>query len=157
MNPYNSVLLQIINSFLETKRLEDAQDIKMEVHVLPAGATFVFTLTEKTWQEARESCRSMGGDLATLPTYREIDFVKKFIPKAEFQTYWIGGSSPDGKDNWKWVTGERIPLNFGRWALGEPSLGGKCSVYYYGSNGKYYGIGNLTCLKKHKYVCKIEK
>ncbi len=81
-----------------------------------------------SWDQARADAAAMShmgmsGDLATLTTQQENDFVYAL---GSVHNYWIGGfhntasasySEPDG--GWEWITGE--PFTYTNWLPGEPN------------------------------------
>jgi len=78
-----------------------------------------------TWAEAKANCETLGGHLATLASYAEVEKVSKII---ELSTpYWIGGQCKgcthadidDLTEKWTWTTGETLPLDFKYWKTGS--------------------------------------
>jgi len=87
-----------------------------------------------TWQKARAACQKRGGDLAVLTTYKAVDAIAPFI-KNDKDEYWVGATNPSKKkENWKWLSGEPIPLSFEKWSPGvtqgqQPDGNGDCLAY----------------------------
>jgi len=108
--------------------------------VVVGGAMFgsyIFVTKVKkliTWQKARASCQKRGGDLAVLTTYKAVDAIAPFI-KNDKDEYWVGATNPSKKkENWKWLSGEPIPLSFEKWSPGvtqgqQPDGNGDCLAY----------------------------
>jgi hypothetical protein len=67
-----------------------------------------------TWQEARAAALARGGDLATLTSQEEFDFVYLLASNPAYWNStsgpWLGGyqttGSPEPSGGWTWVTGE---------------------------------------------------
>jgi len=77
-----------------------------------------------TWAKAKANCETLGGHLATLASYAEVEKVSKII---ELSTpYWIGGQCKgcthadidDKTEKWTWTTGETLPMDFKYWKTG---------------------------------------
>jgi len=81
-----------------------------------SGCREYFVLrTKQSWSEAKSACEAEGAELAKLSTPAEVE---KAAEKTEDETfYWIGGHCPDCRrkdvrdDEWKWIDGEKIPLD----------------------------------------------
>ncbi|KAF7668435.1 hypothetical protein LDENG_00014620 [Lucifuga dentata] len=85
----------------------------------PAGSrNFCFKLFtgprsgEKTWFEARDYCRAIGGDLLSIHSPAELQV-------ASYGKAWIGLNAPDPAIGYVWSDGS--PLNFQHWQEGEPN------------------------------------
>ncbi|KAM4622511.1 C-type mannose receptor 2 [Discoglossus pictus] len=118
---------------------------------------------EKTWQQARDSCKVLGGELATISNYLEQAFITSILPTVTFDL-WIGLHNNEG--NFQWVDGQ--PLSYTNWAPREPSVFGpasssdkpiNCAVIWHGP--PYHGTGRWDVrhcmLKEHGYICQISK
>jgi len=87
---------------------------------------FVLVQEKVTWDEARIQCQARHGDLAVLPTFKEIDLVTKTIGHlfGLHEGPWIGAQCPhytahhndDAPHKFAWITGEAIAQDFGYWA-----------------------------------------
>lgn len=66
-----------------------------------------------SYDDAREKARSMGGDLASITTAEEQNWVIKTFMGGGTYAVWIGGYR-DQAGAWKWVSGE--PWSFTAWA-----------------------------------------
>lgn len=78
-----------------------------------SGICYYIGVKASTWQEARRSCQSLGGDLAVMETQEEWDFVKQHF-ELVVKTIWIKISTPV-QLHWKTteqliVISERISL-----------------------------------------------
>jgi len=107
-------------------------EIKPEIPEIPDGSPVTDPDTKhkyqiihlvKTWNEAQEYCKSLGGYLLTITTQDEYNFImKNLIEKDALDGgYWIGGTEEGTPGKWRWVTGE--PFNFTNWDFnsGEPN------------------------------------
>ncbi|KAM9845227.1 macrophage mannose receptor 1b [Aulostomus maculatus] len=67
---------------------------------------------EKTWYEARDYCRAIGGDLLSIHNSAELHV-------ARHGRAWIGLHVPDPSTGYVWSDGS--PVNFQHWQEGEPN------------------------------------
>jgi len=81
-----------------------------------------FVLSKKqSWSQAKAACEAKGAKLAQLSTPTAVENAAKKIQ--EKTHYWIGGHCPDCRrpdvrdDKWKWIDGEKIPLDHPYWKL----------------------------------------
>ncbi|XP_075440470.1 C-type mannose receptor 2 [Ascaphus truei] len=117
----------------------------------------------KTWQQARDSCKVLGGELATIGNYLEQAFITSILPNITFDL-WIG--LHNARKKFQWVEGQA--LSYVNWAPGEPSGYGtssssekpiNCAVVWHGSPPQFTGRwDDRNCLEeKHGYICQISK
>lgn len=59
---------------------------------------------DMSWQEAQAYCTELGGNLATLTTKEENDFVMSLLSEHSYDAYWLGAFVTD--TGWEWVNGE---------------------------------------------------
>ena len=133
------------------------------------GASHIFVVKVKkgiNWDNARNACQKKGGDLAVLSTYKTINAIAPFtLFDGEVGEYWIGAKNPSKqKSNWKWLTGEPIPLSFGGWREGrekvnakQPDGNGDCLAYCNRSgDDATRGICDWGCTYGAEgYICQI--
>uniref|UniRef100_A0A096M6Z0 C-type lectin domain-containing protein n=1 Tax=Poecilia formosa TaxID=48698 RepID=A0A096M6Z0_POEFO len=110
------------------------------------GSAYYISSTEKTWQESRTYCQSVGADLMIINSKEEQDFANSF------QTYmWIGLTDSETEGRWKWVDGS--PLTTSYWRDGEPN--GKtvenCGDIKTFTAEKSWNDEN--CSHSHKWIC----
>ena len=77
------------------------------------GHRYAKTKNILSYDDAREKARSMGGDLASITTAEEQNWVIKTFMGGGTYAVWIGGYR-DQAGAWKWVSGE--PWSFTAWA-----------------------------------------
>jgi len=145
------------------KSIRNADDVKGGAMI---GASYVFVTQVKkkiTWEKARAACQQKGGDLAVLTTYQAIDAIAPFtsFKNEKYGEYWVGATNPSKKkENWKWLSGEPIPLSFEKWGQGEsrgqqPNGKEDCLAYCNGS-GNAVGLCDWGCEKSAEgYICQI--
>ncbi|XP_051570049.1 macrophage mannose receptor 1-like isoform X2 [Myxocyprinus asiaticus] len=69
----------------------------------------------KTWFEARDFCRAIGGDLVSFHSREEINT----IPYIVGEPAWIGFNSLDSNSGFVWS--DETPSDFDNWSSGEPN------------------------------------
>ncbi|XP_067462381.1 macrophage mannose receptor 1-like [Thunnus thynnus] len=72
------------------------------------------TSSKRTWYEARDYCRAIGGDLLSIHSAAELH-----IQPERYKRVWIGLSAPDPITGYVWSDGS--PLQFQHWEEGEPN------------------------------------
>lgn len=87
-----------------------------------------------SWANARDAAISLGGDLATITSVEENDFLFELCMTSDVTSgfsgggwqVWLGGFQPEGSPepdgNWQWVTGE--PFVYTNWYAPNPSNSG---------------------------------
>ncbi|KAM4727964.1 macrophage mannose receptor 1-like isoform 2-T2 [Anableps anableps] len=104
---------------------------------------------EKTWFEARDYCRAIGGDLLSIHSASELMFVR--AGKA-----WIGLHSVDPNIGYVWTDGSA--LNFQHWQEGEPNNFNNdesCTefvLYNWDDQGSW---NDLNCESYNDWLCQI--
>ncbi len=120
----------------------NAQDVTItesdhyEVRFLPVGF-FYYEETGnyyssdavgRTWNDARDDAAEQSfagcyGQLATIRSQGENDFISTNMPQATTGGYWLGGFDASGEGavaaEWAWDSGE--PFDYANWHAGEPN------------------------------------
>merc|ERR1712168_1098436 len=116
----------------ETKvKRQDDQSVTKAFSV--GWKSYVLVLGSRGWNAARTACQNVGGDLASLISYKEFDgivaAVKSSRATGDAQNVWVGAKLKDGwtktetEDGWEWITGEPLPAGtprYAKWHDGEP-------------------------------------
>ncbi|KAL4240669.1 hypothetical protein ACF0H5_001460 [Mactra antiquata] len=83
---------------------------------------YMFVNVEKYWDEARQFCWKMGGEMLYVPDSETMGFVKSVLNSKELgwdsNGVWNGASDLRNK-GWEWTNGKRLQYQY--WAEGEPS------------------------------------
>jgi len=131
------------------------------------GKMFVLVQEKVTWDEARIQCQARHGDLAVLPTFKEIDLVTKKIGHlfGSHEGPWIGAHrNPNIPHEFEWITGEAIAQNFGYWAVQPNPPGSGVALVITGfwrKTDAVDGIENSALVsfesddKREGYLCEI--
>ncbi|XP_053369706.1 lymphocyte antigen 75 [Clarias gariepinus] len=96
-----------------------------------------------SWHEARDACRSQGGDLLSVSSPEELQNFAKDLP----EQLWIGLNQLDWSQGWQWT--DASPLVYFPWETGLHNwMLPECGVLI--SNLRFTGT---TCEKKLPYIC----
>ena len=75
------------------------------------------TLPPRPFQESREACQALGGDLAEPSTPEEQDKIMEGLSKLprehRYYSYWIGIEKKTADAGWTWVSGNKMELDSG--------------------------------------------
>jgi trimeric autotransporter adhesin len=93
------------------------------------GHTYLVT-GSATWEAAQAEARLLGGNLVTINTAAEQEWLYSTFGVNE--QFWIGFTDKNSESNWRWISGE--PITYTNWISPEPN----------GSTGENYaGMGYL--------------
>ncbi|TMS09857.1 Macrophage mannose receptor 1 [Larimichthys crocea] len=104
---------------------------------------------EKTWFEARDYCRAIGGDLLSIHNSAE-------LLVGRYGKAWIGLRAPDPTTGYVWSDGS--PFNFQHWQEGEPNNHNNdesCAefrLYNWDSAGSW---NDVNCESYNDWICQI--
>ena len=113
------------------------------------------------WHWAREACQNQGGDLVSIETEDEWNFINDQIQRRNttfYENKWsIGLTKKAG--NWTWVNGR--PLTICKWEQGEPR-GEHDAAFMYkrssnGEQGVFGGVNGTSIGYRHAYICEISE
>ncbi|KAM4605239.1 macrophage mannose receptor 1b [Polymixia lowei] len=105
---------------------------------------------EKTWYEAKDYCRAIGGDLLSIHGHADLNL-------ASHGKAWIGLSQPDPNSGWVWSDGS--PFNFQHWAEDEPNNKNnvescaEARMYHMERDGSW---NDVHCDTYNDWLCQIQ-
>ena len=113
------------------------------------------------WLWVREACQNQGGDLASIETEDEWNFINDQIQRRNTTPYknkWSIGLTKKA-ENWTWVNGR--PLTISKWEQGEPR-GEHDAAFMYkrssnGEQGVFGGVNGTSIGYHHAYICEISE
>ena len=112
------------------------------------GHYYGLSQNKLTWEDAKVSCESVGGELVSINTADEQTLIERLLEFTHTIDHWIGAFKADGL--WQWVDGEVIGYN--AWYPGEPSGNADTAQIYYrsGNDSGYYWDDDIGTLY---YIC----
>ena len=108
----------------------------------------------RSWDENRRSCKSQGGDLVSIETLKEWNYINSKIQKITLSgaNEWHIGLKKDAQGNWKWVNGKQLTIQ--KWQSGEPSGDGNVAVMSKDFPSGTQGLFNdLNPSSRKAYIC----
>ncbi|XP_034742576.1 macrophage mannose receptor 1-like [Etheostoma cragini] len=105
----------------------------------------------RTWYEARDYCRVIGGDLLSIHSADELEKLPQ-----RYGTFWIGLSAPDPVTGYVWSDGS--PLQFQHWADGEPNNKNNvesCVEFQMNERHRSGSWNDVHCENYRKWLCQI--
>ena len=106
-----------------------------------------------SWHRNRDICKSQGGDLVSIETEEEWNFISDEIQrrnkKKSYKHRWsIGLTKKAG--NWTWVSGR--PLTIFKWGQGKPSGEYNTALMYKRSSNDVFLSDNIR-ISREAYIC----
>ncbi|XP_047445681.1 macrophage mannose receptor 1-like isoform X2 [Mugil cephalus] len=104
---------------------------------------------EKTWFEARDYCREIGGDLLSIHNAHELNVGRG-------GKGWIGLHVPDSNSGYVWSDG--TPLNFQHWQNGEPNNfmnSESCAEFVIHNQDEDGSWNDVHCESYNDWLCQI--
>ncbi|XP_034727122.1 ladderlectin-like [Etheostoma cragini] len=85
------------------------------------GRCFLYVPRELDWADAEKNCQSLKGNLASVHSVEEYQFIQRMITEHTQANplAWIGGSDSQKNNVWFWSDGR--PFSFTFWCAGEPN------------------------------------
>ena len=110
------------------------------------GYYYRFHAERRNWNDAQNTCRREGGNLAIIFNQRTRDVVRGFMADG-----WIGVS-----DQWRegrWETPLRQPIPYSSWKKGEPNnLGNEDCTMQHSDRG----WNDLNCASGQPFICQFK-
>uniref|UniRef100_A0A3B3ZZ14 C-type lectin domain-containing protein n=1 Tax=Periophthalmus magnuspinnatus TaxID=409849 RepID=A0A3B3ZZ14_9GOBI len=101
---------------------------------------FMFFRKPKTWIDAELSCIEIGGNLASIHSSDDNQFIQDTVLRLTGSHWrvWIGGHDGVEEGVWQWTDGS--PFDFNHWNYGEPNnfRGEHCLVMNWGGRQHVY-------------------
>jgi hypothetical protein len=83
------------------------------------GHLYQFVADHRTWKEARDECKRMGGHLVVIDSAEENAFVARLISAVGWSDAWIGIT--DEATEGQWLTVDSKPVSYTNWFTGQPN------------------------------------
>ncbi|XP_066578177.1 C-type lectin domain family 4 member C [Amia ocellicauda] len=115
-----------------------------------------------TWQESREKCMSLGGDLVIVNSKEEQDFLNRMAwSLTGSDQYWIGLTDAWIEGEWRWVDNTPLRTNLQFWTSypddwkASNPLGEDCIVIYPDKRLSSNSWCDVSCLYKQRGICEL--
>jgi len=103
-----------------------------------------------TWNDAQQNCVAYGGNLASVQSAQENDFIFGITMT---QRTWIGGNDIENDGTWVWNDG--TPWSYENWGMNEPNNhGGNEECLNIGHHGNEWN--DAPCSNEFNSICKME-
>ncbi|MEQ2206057.1 hypothetical protein XENOCAPTIV_022005 [Xenoophorus captivus] len=121
------------------------------------GRCFKYIATRMTWADAELHCVSEGGNLVSIHSLEEHNFVKSMIksfdPTQAFT--WIGLTDLHKEGSWMWSDGSK--LDFLYWDYGQPDNAGANENCGHTNMYKHFKWNDYVCSLTFGFVCGLRK
>jgi hypothetical protein len=122
------------------------------------GSRFCYRLeqAQRDWGEALHACRQDGGDLASIHSQDEVQFLFDWCMTTYGTNCWVGANDLAVEGNWVWTDGTPSDY-FDFWCCHEPddAWGGQDRMMIW-QNWEGQGPGSdETCSNQHPSFCKL--
>ncbi|KAM3596537.1 uncharacterized protein V6R79_016227 [Siganus canaliculatus] len=153
------LLLFLLGLALGAEARSDDQGVKLQNGSCPLfwfgfnGRCYSYVSTRMTWAEAELNCVSQGGNLVSIHSLAEENFVKKLIKNFDnAQSWtWIGLSDVHKEGKWMWSDG--CAVNFQFWSRGQPDNHGKKEHCVHVNFDKLRKWNDHQCFQTFPSVC----
>ncbi|XP_053398682.1 uncharacterized protein LOC128556876 isoform X2 [Mercenaria mercenaria] len=116
---------------------------------------YILILDKQSWYDARASCKSEGGDLASPNSQAEQDFVFSLLQYANGQSTWIGFNDIQDESVFNWADGRQV--KYTNWGLNQPSHTANANQDCVLMQNKSGGWQDASCDVSHMFVCQMDK
>ena len=117
------------------------------------NSCYTFTESGETWTENRNNCQSKEGDLVSIETDEEWQFINEEIQARAIVEWHIGLKKE--QTVWKWVNSQSLTIS--KWQAGQPSGDGNVAVMTKGSSSTKGLFKNLADQPHKAFICEIPK
>ena len=122
--------------------------------VTPADSIYSYESEESNWDRARRRCRVKGGDLASLTTDDEANFVYRHTKNLDYQ-FWIGLRCCRSFTSSYWTWSNEDKLNITNWNMVKPNISRAKQCVVILKKSKFWS--NTECDNKHAWICERPK
>uniref|UniRef100_A0A3P9KK49 Macrophage mannose receptor 1 n=1 Tax=Oryzias latipes TaxID=8090 RepID=A0A3P9KK49_ORYLA len=107
--------------------------------------------SKKTWQEAQDFCKTIGGDLLSIHSARDLNNIEFRNSKSA----WIGLRLQGTNEGFAWSDGS--PFEFENWGYGEPNnhMDSEHCTEIHQYYGQYWNDRN--CESYNDWICQVKK
>ncbi|XP_060570032.1 collectin-10-like isoform X2 [Ruditapes philippinarum] len=102
----------------------DIQCVPEDATEIVNNSVYLLDKNEKSWDDGKEYCKSIGGDLAVVNTNVSYDAVKNLTDLNDATVTWLGANDRENEGVWIWSDGKRVNDGFKKWHLPNPDNAG---------------------------------
>ncbi|XP_028822899.1 ladderlectin-like [Denticeps clupeoides] len=114
------------------------------------GYSYSLINSAKDWASAERDCQSRGGNLASVQSEPEMQFMRNTF-SSNVQTFWIGATDAPKEGVWLWSNGK--PWGYSNWNGGEPNNSGGRENCIHVLVGLSMRWNDLPCDNVLPYLC----
>lgn len=108
---------------------------------------FNFQLEDLSWEESRQRCLQLGGDLAIPKNLTQVRlFIGENYPRKNRRNFWLGGI--ENNKVWEWLSGDAVHPTL--WYTNEPSGNGDCLAMF---DGWERVLSDFPCENQRRAIC----
>ncbi|XP_035860995.1 lactose-binding lectin l-2-like [Sander lucioperca] len=117
------------------------------------GRCYKYVATHLTWADAELHCVSEGGNLVSIHSLEEENFIKSLIKNFDHAQgfTWIGLSDIHKEGTWMWSDGSRVDFDF--WNSGQPDNAHGLEHCVHNNHGKDLKWNDRPCSVTYPSVC----
>lgn len=115
MNLKTMIMTIVLGSFICSTAFADSPRMQNSAN----GHWYQRFDTTKTWFQAKDFCKSLGGNLASVTSVTENNFIYGNLCSSATQWCWLGGTDGQTEGLWNWIAGSK--WNYSNFAGGEPN------------------------------------
>ncbi|XP_039671502.1 lactose-binding lectin l-2-like [Perca fluviatilis] len=117
------------------------------------GRCYKYVATHLTWADAELHCVSQGGNLVSIHSLEEENFIKSLIRNFDHAqgATWIGLSDTQKEGSWMWSDGCKVDYVY--WNRGEPNNAGGLEHCVHNNYDKDFKWNDVPCSGTIPSVC----
>ncbi|XP_071126788.1 uncharacterized protein [Mytilus edulis] len=112
---------------------------------------YLLLFNQTSWLNARQDCRIMGGDLATVNSQAEQDLVYSIMSNKGASDVWIGLNDQQEQNFFEWINGE--VTMYTNWNVNQPANTNSANENCVMINQTDGGWQDQNCDEPHQYLC----
>ncbi|XP_056880654.1 LOW QUALITY PROTEIN: ladderlectin-like [Takifugu flavidus] len=105
---------------------------------------YIFVNSPMNWYSAKDHCKSLGANLASVSSPREYSFLQQMTKTAGQSTAWLGGFYREGR--WLWIDNEGF--YYTNWYSQASAVRYPCMFLY-----STFGWSNTLCTSAQRFIC----
>ncbi|XP_069950885.1 hepatic lectin-like [Cherax quadricarinatus] len=117
---------------------------------------FYLSTHKLTWEQARQHCQGMNGDLASPKhLYALKSFIISSLGNSDIKRVFVGGKDEHKNRHFKWLDGRVIVSNY--WIAGEPNNKGGSEFCVNLYTDHHPSLNDVSCSHHYIFACQYYK